>query len=227
MKCPKCGFEMEEGMKFCPQCGGKAKIVCPGCGKEVDDKIRFCPECGKPLQNVENNSVFEQYQDQQKVTVGQMEVSQTEIGSGKADLYEKGLEERAQKETWGNIIAFSIMGILCLILTINNWGYSDLMEIVIMCGGVSLIILAVYSAIAAGLGFYGANKYLHKYRQMKEEIGKVEAVKMIEQQYKPEEGFALLKGGANATGGCIGGCLSSVVGFAVTIIAVILLMAFC
>lgn len=146
------------------------------------------------------------------------------------DQYEEGLAEKAKKETIGNTIAFSIVGILCLILFVNNWGYTELMEIVFKCAIVSFFIFAVYFAIAASMGFYGANKYLHKYRQMKHEIGKAEAVKMIEQQFNPNEGFSMLKGsmdaagkGIGAAGGCVGGCLSSIIGFSLTIIILVLI----
>ena len=49
MKCNKCGVNLEEGAKFCPQCGEKVVVrkVCQGCGTELKEGERFCPVCGK------------------------------------------------------------------------------------------------------------------------------------------------------------------------------------
>ena len=51
-KCAKCGAALQDGVKFCPECGEKVMpadhIVCPGCGKTVK-RSRFCSECGSPL----------------------------------------------------------------------------------------------------------------------------------------------------------------------------------
>ena len=53
--CPECGQEIEEGMKFCRNCGskinqeqGEAKKTkfCSNCGFEMDINTKFCPECG-------------------------------------------------------------------------------------------------------------------------------------------------------------------------------------
>ena len=213
MICPKCNAEVKESERFCSQCGTEIQKKCPDCGTVVKD-VKYCPNCGRILRQAESEQ--------------RIDTDRRENGDGdKEDQYETALEKKARIEKYGNIVTFSIAGILCLILLVNNWGYYDLTEIVIMCAVVSLVILAIFSAIAAAMGFYAANRYLNKYCQMKREIGKVEAVKMIEQQYHPEEGFNLMKGGINTTSGCIGGCFSSIVGFAITIIAVILMMALC
>ena len=51
-KCAKCGAEIPENSKFCPECGEKVipadSVICPGCGKTVK-KSKFCPECGCSL----------------------------------------------------------------------------------------------------------------------------------------------------------------------------------
>jgi len=47
-KCPKCGIEIDDGMKFCGECG--TRIIqtkkCPKCGKVWPETMRFCGECG-------------------------------------------------------------------------------------------------------------------------------------------------------------------------------------
>lgn len=184
-------------------------MFCSQCGSKVQEGVRFCPNCGKPISGIEDTAFENQRNDLVSVRDG--------------SKYEELLEEKSKKEKLGNIIAFSIVVFLCLILVINNYGYKEFGEIVIMCALTAFVVLAVYGVIAGVMGFYGAKKYYKKYLQMKLEIGKTEAIKMIEQQFDPTKGFFLMKGGASA----VGGCFSSIVGFAITIIAVILLLALC
>ena len=49
--CPKCGHPIEEGDKFCPNCGEKISVIhyCPQCGLEVKTGDRFCRNCGTRL----------------------------------------------------------------------------------------------------------------------------------------------------------------------------------
>ncbi len=49
MACPKCGANVEQGKKFCPDCGGKMKVEmvqCVSCGHPIKEGAKFCPECG-------------------------------------------------------------------------------------------------------------------------------------------------------------------------------------
>lgn len=52
-KCLKCGAEMAEGAKFCPECGeknlGVGKTACVKCGAAVDLNAKFCPDCGAAM----------------------------------------------------------------------------------------------------------------------------------------------------------------------------------
>ena len=49
--CPKCGHPIEEGDKFCPNCGERIAVIhyCPQCGLEVKAGDRFCRNCGTRL----------------------------------------------------------------------------------------------------------------------------------------------------------------------------------
>src|SRR5437899_3153767 len=49
MRCPSCGFDNPEGMKFCGECGTPFKNRCPQCGFENLPRFKFCGECGSPL----------------------------------------------------------------------------------------------------------------------------------------------------------------------------------
>lgn len=50
MKCKKCGYELEENMVFCTQCGAEQKdkqtISCSNCGELLKDGVFFCSKCG-------------------------------------------------------------------------------------------------------------------------------------------------------------------------------------
>jgi len=67
MKCPKCGFENREGVKFCEECGqvlpvptaapvgkpqprkSKGGRACPSCGHAAKPGVKFCEQCGAAL----------------------------------------------------------------------------------------------------------------------------------------------------------------------------------
>ncbi len=46
-RCPNCGHQNAEGVKFCQECGGKlGSPFCQSCGAAMQPGIRFCGECG-------------------------------------------------------------------------------------------------------------------------------------------------------------------------------------
>ena len=55
LRCAGCGYELEEGAKFCPNCGKPVmekeieKNVCKKCGYVFEEKVKFCPECGEKV----------------------------------------------------------------------------------------------------------------------------------------------------------------------------------
>ena len=61
MLCPKCNTEINDGSKFCLECGlnieeynrkniSEDKQICSNCGKEIDKTAKFCNYCGYNLQ---------------------------------------------------------------------------------------------------------------------------------------------------------------------------------
>jgi class 3 adenylate cyclase len=51
MRCPSCGHENPEGVKFCGECGTslQADTICSRCGFANPAGVRFCHECGQSL----------------------------------------------------------------------------------------------------------------------------------------------------------------------------------
>jgi class 3 adenylate cyclase len=49
MRCPNCGFENPEGMKFCGQCASPLSRRCPQCGFDNPPGFAFCGQCATPL----------------------------------------------------------------------------------------------------------------------------------------------------------------------------------
>lgn len=49
MKCPRCGFENPDGLRFCGRCATEIRLPCPRCGFENPANFRFCGYCAAPL----------------------------------------------------------------------------------------------------------------------------------------------------------------------------------
>lgn len=49
MRCPSCGFDNPEDMKFCGECGIPLQQRCPQCGFENPPRFKFCGACGTAL----------------------------------------------------------------------------------------------------------------------------------------------------------------------------------
>lgn len=49
ISCVKCGANMKENAKFCPECGNPAGVQCPNCKHVLKAGSKFCPECGTSM----------------------------------------------------------------------------------------------------------------------------------------------------------------------------------
>lgn len=47
--CIKCYSQLQEGVKFCQNCGQKQGLFCSQCQQKVELKMKFCSECGQNL----------------------------------------------------------------------------------------------------------------------------------------------------------------------------------
>jgi membrane protease subunit (stomatin/prohibitin family) len=50
MSCPKCNAEIKLGSKFCASCGEKLVNNCPKCNAELQPGAKFCPSCGNKIE---------------------------------------------------------------------------------------------------------------------------------------------------------------------------------
>ena len=50
--CPKCGKELQDGTKFCDDCGAQIfeTIFCPSCGAQTSTEFKFCQKCGASIE---------------------------------------------------------------------------------------------------------------------------------------------------------------------------------
>ncbi len=53
MRCPKCQTELDEGFRFCKECGSKLESQCPKCLKTIPLDSKFCPHCGHGVRKPE------------------------------------------------------------------------------------------------------------------------------------------------------------------------------
>ena len=54
MFCKKCGKQLNDGAKFCIECGAKISVIviptCMNCGKHLEEVAKFCDECGTAVE---------------------------------------------------------------------------------------------------------------------------------------------------------------------------------
>ena len=55
--CVKCGTEIPEKSKHCPECGAPQNPVCPKCKEILSSRAKFCPNCGEKIAPVKKTCV--------------------------------------------------------------------------------------------------------------------------------------------------------------------------
>ncbi len=50
MRCGKCGTEVQNSVRYCPNCG--MLLICGSCGKPLEVGAAFCGECGASVRNI-------------------------------------------------------------------------------------------------------------------------------------------------------------------------------
>lgn len=188
-------------------------MFCPNCGCSVNETDLYCPQCGVSLQNKIRDCN----------TITNEEINRN--GEKEYDEYEYLLRKKTKLENIFKIVYVIVSIVICWEYYQNNKWYEDTTTLIITCVIFGAVLYAIYGVLAALFGVYGAEKYLKKYLELKKEIGKMEAVKMIELTYHPEKGFTFMKSGLKGTAWGVGSCLQSMIGFVLSIIVIILLMS--
>ncbi|GHV82391.1 hypothetical protein AGMMS49991_09490 [Spirochaetia bacterium] len=76
--CERCGTKIENGIKFCPNCGLEApvikkveekqvELICSSCGAVLKQNVKFCADCGTPVKSYINTTNAPQFQSQMRI----------------------------------------------------------------------------------------------------------------------------------------------------------------
>src|SRR5690242_5541835 len=52
MRCPRCGFDIAQGARFCGNCASRLSRGCPACGHDNPVDNAFCGRCGTWLRDL-------------------------------------------------------------------------------------------------------------------------------------------------------------------------------
>ena len=68
--CRTCGKELDNNIKFCPNCGApqekETPCICEDCGKEVPVGSEICPNCGRPVKSSKSETTKRMRVERQK-----------------------------------------------------------------------------------------------------------------------------------------------------------------
>lgn len=144
MLCEKCGTQVTEGQKFCPNCGFQMPVYCHSCGRKIKDNEKFCPECGAAINEMDSqrNHSF----------MPSKPVDELNNNKNKYDHYRNELAKKSQMEQYllaavaGAVLLFSIF------YYINNPGEDRFLETLVMAGLIAGVLAIAYNFIAGNMG---------------------------------------------------------------------------
>lgn len=127
MKCNHCNAEVENGTKFCHNCGSpieglsQSKATCSQCGGELEVGEKFCSNCGTPVGEVQQPSI--QHEIEQSVTPSsEQEVIKDRTTTRENAATPKETERKANRlgrvAMWSTIVAI----VMCFVVT--GFGFS-------------------------------------------------------------------------------------------------------
>lgn len=132
MKCPACGFECPEGVKFCPECGTKIVVkkvdlyVCPNCKGDVTKEDKRCPNCGKPVKCVDINPETDALPKSFFASAPQPKVEEVKKEEPKVEAKEeKAVPQREPSASMPKvvrIICASLILLVLMLMTIGSFG---------------------------------------------------------------------------------------------------------
>ena len=203
-------------------------MKCVNCGAENQNDV-ICQECGFLLEEniecVDKKDEYNMYKSESKIKKD--ESIKTDNDSSVVDSYEKELEKKKEIEDICGIIAGIIWLGLCGTIVKNNWGYRDFEEVLILCIIITAIVVAVCNAIDACLGVYKAGENLERYIKLKKEVGRVEAIKVMEQTTNGQNGFVMLNAGIKGGFSFAKAGIKGILGFVITILLLIIAVSLC
>ncbi len=81
MNCKKCGAELDDNARFCPQCGALQPLICPECGAESRPGSRVCSSCGKKLPVAVHDEPLVDYPKRKKYTTNKVAITAIAVGA--------------------------------------------------------------------------------------------------------------------------------------------------
>ena len=81
MNCKRCGAELDENARFCPQCGALQPLICPECGAESRPGSRVCSNCGKKLPVPVHDEPLVDYPKRKKYTTNKVAIAAIAVGA--------------------------------------------------------------------------------------------------------------------------------------------------
>jgi class 3 adenylate cyclase/tetratricopeptide (TPR) repeat protein len=68
MKCPRCGSNNRERIRFCEECGAKFELECPDCKAKIPLGKKFCGECGFDLSKSTKSAFLETNEHESRIS---------------------------------------------------------------------------------------------------------------------------------------------------------------